>query len=1428
MSKFIKPNPYFYKHIGPDESIINKLFVAYESMDINLINEQLIQTNINLVNKNNENGLHIILNIDESRYTEEQKFLIVKELIEKGIDVNKYDINHKTPLHIAVMKQYPTIIELLLDRGASVDYKDDNGMTPLHLAMIRLVKKCPEKKKVNSLIKEPEQKDLVNNTIYKLITKNFLDKISQNNEIKKYFDFIVNNINSVDSIDVSNSFQNIITKNINEIKDKISDKSLYEGKIKLEVNELIQKTIDNITKETQKFYQKLIEDKLNLGVIPYVKGTNTQLPENNDISIDGTIVNKDTIFSGLIGNELLSHDIGLNLSELDKKMDQINITSYNIMNKENSLYGKCLSMIEGNGSVYNLTNNLNDLTLLFNTTISWLDFLQYHEDNYILFNNVNPVPIIATEIQNKNTIDYTIIQDKLGNIVIDMHTSKSNTKYLIDITIDELSLAQNISGDFQFNNKIFGKYKDKLEHTIERYFETYVSNNLNIFTSKVPNKTIENIKLFYETISGSIIDYQLPIDNNNNYNIQQLPNNVFAKSQNQLYVTINTQPIYNPNNPLEIPYSNPPLTKETILSHIIHKLLIKIKENTDFFGKLTKLPRQSSIIDVYEEVIEKLLMQYNLVGRLCYIINQEKRVIENQINITRKVVVDNFKDNDIFIFKEEIEEKLLQLNKNIEDLGMDKDKLIDLLILQRDNVNSYILELNKLNARRLLQHNIKQLNKIEYPSNIFVKPIPSINIQDIKSIVSSTAPADDKGTINNDFYNCVIPFNKEYKLYLFSNANTDPIINKDIYIIMNPANNLVNRLNTNPNNNYVKLPRDNTPYDNNDKSLLRPFYFIKDVYLNYVKHELLLELYSKLDTNDINIKGMIDKLAEPLSDLLLFPATYIKIVSGLLMEEFKVQVYITAQNMIVKKIPQINDVITSMEPASISLAEIYTDPKNFELDIAGNRVNFFFKNITADDDYVNRKYTADMEKAERLYQSGKFNDNLCVYTDKMVLDKLEKKVIGRYDTRDNNGNTPIYYAINGLLTNIINQKLLKQCQILNIANNSNKRPIEVAINNLTNYFNTIYNQNKLDCLKNITNKYTEKYHRELTSLPDFNNNILNTTKESLNKFMILLMFNFYKLLFPDKVDNFIFNIFSINKLPVNDNNKNRLFGDYIMEILNIDYIKYNEEFSAYINKINEKNEEGLYLFKLLTEIHNIINDLNNVFNDTKINKRFVKSKYRDISVRISEILPVFKYFENIIKIYENIKLVGLNNLENNDVSKNIFYLYESILLSDLTCNLKDSLLTTFSQYTEQRVSGQPFQLNIKDIDSKLKDKLILKKYEDLTDTVEKAETFTGKILLNKLNLKISKLNDPNKIYKDTSDITNSLSTYINSQIFQNIPNQKYQFSHLVEKNILGFYKKNYTLLIDGIQNVFHDFVTFYITLGKHLTIMNELIHSLVD
>jgi ankyrin repeat protein len=58
----------------------------------------------------------------------------VKELIEKGVDVNARDKDDWAPLDIAAYNGYASVAELLIKNGADVNARDNKGFTPLHFA----------------------------------------------------------------------------------------------------------------------------------------------------------------------------------------------------------------------------------------------------------------------------------------------------------------------------------------------------------------------------------------------------------------------------------------------------------------------------------------------------------------------------------------------------------------------------------------------------------------------------------------------------------------------------------------------------------------------------------------------------------------------------------------------------------------------------------------------------------------------------------------------------------------------------------------------------------------------------------------------------------------------------------------------------------------------------------------------------------------------------------------------------------------------------------------------------------------------------------------------------------------------------------------------------------------------------------------------
>lgn len=57
---------------------------------------------------------------------------VIKDILDKGANINARDEYGNTPLHLATCNLYLEISRLLLDRGAEVDAKDNNGETALY------------------------------------------------------------------------------------------------------------------------------------------------------------------------------------------------------------------------------------------------------------------------------------------------------------------------------------------------------------------------------------------------------------------------------------------------------------------------------------------------------------------------------------------------------------------------------------------------------------------------------------------------------------------------------------------------------------------------------------------------------------------------------------------------------------------------------------------------------------------------------------------------------------------------------------------------------------------------------------------------------------------------------------------------------------------------------------------------------------------------------------------------------------------------------------------------------------------------------------------------------------------------------------------------------------------------------------------------
>ncbi len=91
---------------------------------------------MNAKNDQGETPLHVVSRSE--CYSPNDGVLVVKLLLDHGVDVNAQNMDHWTPLHSASYNGKPEITQVLLHHGAKVNAENDLGESPLHL--VRQVK----------------------------------------------------------------------------------------------------------------------------------------------------------------------------------------------------------------------------------------------------------------------------------------------------------------------------------------------------------------------------------------------------------------------------------------------------------------------------------------------------------------------------------------------------------------------------------------------------------------------------------------------------------------------------------------------------------------------------------------------------------------------------------------------------------------------------------------------------------------------------------------------------------------------------------------------------------------------------------------------------------------------------------------------------------------------------------------------------------------------------------------------------------------------------------------------------------------------------------------------------------------------------------------------------------------------------------------
>lgn len=108
-------------------SLLNKKAVINRQKIALRVRSEVLQERMNAKNQQliNQQLCMAIINRDKPK---------VRDLLNKGADINGKDANGETPLHIAWNLDVHSMIPLLLNLGASVNSTDSSEMTLLHLA----------------------------------------------------------------------------------------------------------------------------------------------------------------------------------------------------------------------------------------------------------------------------------------------------------------------------------------------------------------------------------------------------------------------------------------------------------------------------------------------------------------------------------------------------------------------------------------------------------------------------------------------------------------------------------------------------------------------------------------------------------------------------------------------------------------------------------------------------------------------------------------------------------------------------------------------------------------------------------------------------------------------------------------------------------------------------------------------------------------------------------------------------------------------------------------------------------------------------------------------------------------------------------------------------------------------------------------------
>lgn len=248
----------------PDESVINGLFSIVKTGDLDKIREFISRNNtvINLQQDGNT-VIHVILTEDTVKQLKEDKiYTLIKYFIENDVQINSMDKFNRTALHLASKYHLFKVVKLLVENGANTDLPDDNGMLPLHYATIGFIKKCPDIKKIESIIhhdKNPNISKQIKKDIIKLIY-NYLTNRNLLPEVQKLSMHIKNTLQNSINYDIEDQINNGISQFLDNVVNQLSTNiDNNEDLLRIHITNLYKHINDHLINKTHSKYFKTLD-----------------------------------------------------------------------------------------------------------------------------------------------------------------------------------------------------------------------------------------------------------------------------------------------------------------------------------------------------------------------------------------------------------------------------------------------------------------------------------------------------------------------------------------------------------------------------------------------------------------------------------------------------------------------------------------------------------------------------------------------------------------------------------------------------------------------------------------------------------------------------------------------------------------------------------------------------------------------------------------------------------------------------------------------------------------------------------------------------------------------------------------------------------------------------------------------------------------